>query len=359
MFGNVYRDKKILVTGHTGFKGSWLTKWLEILGADVCGLSLPNDQSLSHYSLLDLDCREFFTDIRDQEALNAVIQKLQPDFIFHLAAQSLVIPSYEDPIETWGTNVMGTAHILEAMRHTDSIQGGVMITTDKCYKNKESATGYSESDELGGHDPYSASKAACELVIGSFRSSFWEKGASPLIASARAGNVIGGGDWSDYRIIPDIVRALQAGETITLRNPQSVRPWQHVLESLSGYLMLGQKLLAGETQFATAYNFGPQSNDAIPVIDIVQKFQAEFTDLKYEIIGSDVEKRHETNLLKLNSSKAVKELKWLPVWDTVEGIHKTIEWYSAYISGGNVITARQIEDYCNHAVVKKLNWTQA
>ena len=358
MFGNIYKGKKILVTGHTGFKGSWMIQWLEMLGADVAGLSLPYiDHTPCHYRLLDCDVRDYYVDIRDLKTVKQVFKDFQPDFVFHMAAQSLVIPSYEDPIETWSSNVMGTAHVLEAMRQSDSVRGGVIITTDKCYKNKEQSAGYTETDELGGHDPYSASKAACELVIHSYRVSFFEdKKDSPLIASARAGNVIGGGDWSDYRIIPDIVRSLSSGTTLEIRNPQSTRPWQHVLESLSGYLLLGQKLLSGHHGFAKAYNFGPQENDTTPVIDIVDQFKVAFPGMNYRILTSETDKKHETQCLRLDSLLAVNDLSWHPVWNTNEGIKQTINWYMAYMANGDVLTKAQIDSYCAEAQSKKYDW---
>jgi len=359
MFSNIYDGKRVLVTGHTGFKGSWLTQWLSELGAAVCGISLPDDKGeKTHLSLLDVSIDDKRIDVRSAEDLSAALGVFKPDVVFHLAAQSLVIPSYEDPLETWSSNVMGTANILDAIRSCSSVKAAVMVTTDKCYKNKEWVWGYREVDELGGHDPYSASKAACELVVESFRSSFFsgDKGSAPLIASARAGNVIGGGDWSEYRIIPDIVRALESGETMVLRNPKSTRPWQHVLESLSGYLLLGQRLLEGESAFAKPYNFGPQNNEVVTVHEILQKFKDAFSQLNYKAEQPDADKLHETTLLKLDSSRAVKELEWQPVWNTEQAIAKTIAWYEAYLNDKSVVTLDQIKEYEKEAASKNVNW---
>ena len=278
MFRGVYKGKKVLVTGHTGFKGSWLSLWLIKLGAKVIGYALEPPTNSNHFELLNLDMVSIIGDIRDRDRLNAIFKKYKPEVVFHLAAQPLVRYSYINPVETFETNVMGTINVFEACRITESVKAIVNITSDKCYENKEWIWGYRESDPLGGYDPYSASKGCAELVTSSYRKSFfnpedYSKKHNTLLASARSGNVIGGGDWGKDRLIPDIVRAISKNEKLYIRNPKATRPWQHVLEPLSGYLFLGQMLLEGKTEFADAWNFGPNEGCHTDVETVVKKIK--------------------------------------------------------------------------------------
>ena len=256
-FGNVYRGRRVLVTGHTGFKGSWLALWLTELGADVTGCSLAPPTSPNHWDLLGLQIADHRLDVRDASAIARVVSQVRPEVVFHLAAQSLVRRSYREPLETWSTNVMGTANVLDACRQTAGVRAVVVVTSDKCYENQGWKRGYREDDRLGGHDPYSASKAATEMVAASYRGAFFGSKSTPLLATGRAGNVIGGGDWSEDRLLPDVVRAIAEGSTLEIRSPQATRPWQHVLEPLSAYLLLGQKLLEGRGECEGGWNFGP------------------------------------------------------------------------------------------------------
>ncbi len=307
-FDDVYRGKRVLVTGHTGFKGSWLTYWLERLGATVFGLSLPPETAPNHFDLLPFsNDRSAWVDIRQADQVRSALDAFRPDLVFHLAAQSLVRRSYRQPTDTFGTNVMGTLHVLEAVAATSSVRGVVCVTSDKVYMNAESRAGYVEEDRLGGHDPYSASKACSELVVESFRSSFlpirsFGQTHRCLVASARAGNVIGGGDWCEDRLIPDAARAVAQGQPIVVRNPRAVRPWQHVLEPLSGYLRLGQRLWEGEVAAAQAWNFGPEGDDEISVEEVLSEVARHWPELRIEIEGS-VGTFHETHFLKVVSTK--------------------------------------------------------
>jgi CDP-glucose 4,6-dehydratase len=343
---DIYRGKKVLVTGHTGFKGSWLSIWLCELGADVVGFSLEKSDNdfVFRNSGLKNHISDERGDINDLNSLKRVFDKFKPEIVFHLAAQPLVRRSYKEPSETLNTNIIGTAHVLECIKSSDSVKAGVLITTDKCYKNKEQAEGYKETDELGGHDPYSTSKACAELVIESYRKSFLSH-ADKLVASARAGNAIGGGDYAEDRLIPDCIRALKKGEIINIRNPSAVRPWQHVLEPLYGYLLLGRKLLEGKEVFAKAWNFAPDSDSAISV--------KETAELLIELWGkgewvhsNNDKKMHETKLLNLDATMAKKELGWCPRWDIRKAIEKTMEWYKES-EGNNAynLCAMQIKDY--------------
>lgn len=325
------------------------------MGAEVYGVSLEDNEPKSHYKLLkNLNVREYIQDIRDFDSIQKIIKDVNPDIIFHMAAQALVIPSYHDPLEAWSTNVMGTAHILEAARAANNVRAVISVTTDKCYKNKEWEQGYTEQDELGGSDPYSASKAGSELVIESYRQSFYNKTPSRLLASVRAGNVVGGGDWAEYRLIPDIIRAVESDSVIEVRNPMSVRPWQHVLESLSGYLLLGQKMIEGVGATSSAWNFGPDTNDTMTVQNILNQFQNEFDGLRWNDL-SDKDKLHETNYLKLDSSKSKTELNWQPIWSTSNCIQKTIDWYKSWMQG-DLITENQINAYISDARNNKIEW---
>ncbi len=348
MFADVFRNRRVLLTGHTGFKGSWLALWLQELGAQVTGLALNPETSPNHWDLLKLGTPDHRVDIRDTAKLSKVVRDAKPEIVFHLAAQALVRRSYKIPVETWDTNVMGTANLLDICRSVDSVKAIVVITTDKCYENKESAKGYTETDHLGGHDPYSASKAACEMVVASYRDAFFSK-ADVLIASARAGNVIGGGDWSEDRLIPDLVRAEDKGEELIVRSPSAMRPWQHVLEPLSGYLQLAQGLLEGKKEFAGPWNFGPEMKDAMTVSAILEKMQAKWKAVPDSTL-------HETTMLQLDSSKARKQLAWKSVLPMDQQLHMTAEWYRAFREQKIVISREQLQNYQNAARTAKAVW---
>jgi CDP-glucose 4,6-dehydratase len=322
---NIYTNKTVLITGHTGFKGAWLSIWLNKLGAKVIGFSLEkwdNDYLFNHGQLSEKIVDER-GDINDLKRIKEIFEKYNPEIVFHLAAQPLVRESYDIPVETFNTNIIGTVNVLECIRNSNSVKAGVMITTDKCYKNKEKDEGYTEEDELGGHDPYSASKACAELVIDSYRKSFFE---NKYIASVRAGNVIGGGDYSKDRLIPDCVNHIKNNEEIIIRNPTATRPWQHVLEPLYGYLLLGTKLLNGNKQFCQAYNFGPEKESIISVKEIVEKVIQTWGSGNWADLSREA-KKHETKTLSLNISKIKNELGWVPKWDIDETIKQTVEWY--------------------------------
>jgi CDP-glucose 4,6-dehydratase len=354
VFDGVFAGKKVLLTGHTGFKGSWLALWLQQLGAEVVGLSLSPSTEPNHWQLLDLQIEEYEQDIRDYAAVQKIVDHVQPNIVFHLAAQPLVRRSYTDPISTWATNVQGTAHVLEACRHTASVQAIVAVTTDKCYENQEWLWGYRENDRLGGHDPYSASKAGAELVAASYRQSYFSKESSPLLATARAGNVIGGGDWSEDRLIPDMVRASANGQSVEIRSPNATRPWQHVLESLSGYLLLGQRLLQRQPGFAEAWNFGPDESGNQTVSTVLSKLNQNWRGLRWHVTGTP--QLHEAGLLQLDSTKARSLLDWLPVWGLDEGLRRTADWYRLYLENGEVSTRQQLADYVDAAQLKRIGW---
>jgi len=335
---NRFQGKKVFITGHTGFKGSWLVQILSLLGATIKGYALAPDQKINLFDEIagaDL-CESVIHDIRDKEALKKAILDFQPDYVFHLAAQPLVRLSYEIPIDTFEVNVIGTANVLDALRFLDKKCAIVLITTDKVYHNNETEYAYKETDRLGGYDPYSSSKACCELVIDSYRNSFFntqheaEHGKS--IAVARAGNVIGGGDWSVDRLIPDIAKALHRDQEIVIRNPQAVRPWQHVIEPLFGYLELGAKLTDKPVEYSQAYNFGPYESDALTVEDMVQK-SIEIWGKGHYTPEINSMNPHEAGLLKLDIHKALNELDWKPVFKAEIAIQRTIDWYKKYYEG--------------------------
>ena len=332
---NTFRGKRVLITGDTGFKGSWLSLWLHQHGAQVFGFALPAEPN-SHFNALNLSnlIQHENGDVRDFTHLSTFIRQIQPEIIFHLAAQALVITSYADPKETFDTNVGGGINLLEAVRQTPGIRALVFITSDKCYQNKEIARGYIESDELGGHDPYSASKAAAELVFASYARSFFAQIPSFGAASARAGNVIGGGDWSTNRIIPDCVRALVSKTPIEVRNPNATRPWQHVLEPLSGYVTLGAKLFLHGGGNAGSWNFGPPETAVHTVKEVTEKAISEWGTGSLNITDSP-SGLHEAVLLQLNCEKARTELGWQPRWDFSRTMHETIQWYRQFADGMN------------------------
>lgn len=327
-----YRNKRVLITGHTGFKGSWLALLLRELGAEVSGFALDPAGERDNFVLCDLsgDIRDIRGNICDTDALFRAFEEVRPEIVFHLAAQPLVRESYRIPVETYSVNVMGTINVLEAIRRTPDCRAGVMITTDKCYENDERSAGYRETDPLGGYDPYSSSKGACEIAISSWRRSFLAP-AGVGIASARAGNVIGGGDWAKDRIVPDIIRSLESGSPVVLRNPGSVRPWQHVLEPLRGYLMLGCRLYQEPEKFASAWNFGPESGSFAPVSRLTELL-LKYMDRSDEPVTVPVcaDAPHEAKMLTLDISKARRELDWHPVLDLEKSAELTAHWYKLY-----------------------------
>jgi CDP-glucose 4,6-dehydratase len=356
LFEDCYRGRRVLITGHTGFKGSWLSLWLKQMGASVSGLALAPATMPNHWDLLQLKLPEHRLDIRNDADVLQVVQNTAPDIVFHLAAQPLVRRSYRAPLETWSTNVNGTANILEACRQTPSVRAIVVITTDKCYENQEWSWGYREIDRLGGHDPYSASKAAAEILIASYRNAFFCEKNAPLLASARAGNVIGGGDWSEDRLIPDLIRAISSNKSLEIRSPHATRPWQHVLESLSGYLTLGQALLQGKRDFADAWNFGPDQDGNRSVEAVLNALQSHWSALHWHI--AEEKQPHEANLLYLDNSKAKSFLRWRPVWTFTQTIATTASWYRQFLLDGNTPSLLQIDDYVAAARTAGLPWAE-
>lgn len=361
-FKDIYRGKHVLVTGHTGFKGSWLSFLLIELGAKVIGYALEPPTKPSHFELLKLDMISIIGDIRDRDKLYSTFRTYKPEIVFHLAAQPLVRYSYINPVETFEINVIGTINVFEACKNTDTIRAILNITSDKCYENREWVWGYRENDAMGGFDPYSASKGCAELVTSSYRRSFFNpddygRKHNILLASARSGNVIGGGDWGEDRIIPDIVKAISKNKKLYIRNPDATRPWQHVLEPLSGYLVLGQRLLEGKKEFADAWNFGPSEEDLIAVKTVVDEFKIRWDKLNYEI-GINTEKLHEAGLLKLDCSKAHTLLKWRPNWNFKEALDMTVTWYREYYENGRLLSAKQLEEYIKSAKMKNVIWTK-
>lgn len=347
-----YRNRRVLVTGHTGFKGAWLTVWLKQLGSVVTGLSLEPDSdrpSLFEAAGVADGMQSMIVDIREADALETIVKETSPEIIFHLAAQSLVIESYKSPIETFSTNVMGTTHVLEAAGKVDSVRAVVSVTSDKCYRNQGLHRAYNEEDTLGGTDPYSASKAAAEIVIASYRHAFGRNG--PLLASARSGNVIGGGDWADNRLVPDIVRALAAARQPTIRNPASVRPWQYVLEPLAGYLLLAHSLVTHGRTSAEGWNFGPPEESQVSVGELAQLFVDAWGagDVALPIAsGTGDVNGKEAAELRLDSSKARKRLGWKSMMNNHEAVAATIDWYHTYYDARNSmtdLTINQVSSY--------------
>lgn len=354
LFDRFYRNKRVLVTGHTGFKGSWLSIWLHALGAEVIGVALDPATERDNFVLsgigkkIEADIR---ADIRDGERMKRIFAEYRPEIVFHLAAQPLVRLSYECPVETYQTNVMGTVNILEAIRATDSVKVGVMITTDKCYENKEQLWGYRENEPMGGYDPYSSSKGAAEIAIASWRRSFFnpsnyaQHGKS--IASVRAGNVIGGGDWALDRIIPDCIRALEAGRPIDIRSPKAIRPWQHVLEPLGGYMLLAEKMWNAPTEYCEGWNFGPRAESISTVWEVAEKVIKHYGSGTLRDL-SDPNALHEAKLLMLDISKAKFRLGWEPRMDIDRTIAKTVDWYKNYRKEEPYeLCLRQIGEYIN------------
>lgn len=348
-----YKDKKVFITGHTGFKGSWLCIMLHLFGAKVYGYALnpPTKPSLYEVACIDEFITSFIGDIRDYSKLLHVLQEVQPEIIIHMAAQPLVRDSYVNPIDTYAINVMGTVNLLEAVRHTTSVKAVINVTTDKCYENKEWFWGYRENEPMGGYDPYSNSKGCSELVTSSFRSSFfnpldYNKKHTVSIASARAGNVIGGGDWAEDRLIPDFIRAIQHNEKVKIRSPYSIRPWQHVLEALSGYLTLGKLLYQKGCEFGEGWNFGPDDNDAKTVEWIISQMCTLWGGSSTYELDTNLQP-HEATYLKLDCSKAKAKIGWYPKWNIEITLQKIIEWVQAYDKGENMrqFCEKQIYEY--------------
>ena len=347
MFNNIYHNKRVFLTGHTGFKGSWLSLWLTALGAKVCGYSLAPNTVPSMYEELKIGDRiekSVIGNLLDFEKLQKEINDFQPEIIFHLAAQPLVRLSYSEPILTYQTNVIGTLNVLEAARRCSSVKAFVNVTTDKCYENREIARGYKEDEPMGGYDMYSSSKGCVEIMSSSFRRSFLENGYA--MATARAGNVIGGGDWALDRLIPDCIKAINNGQKIEIRNPIAVRPWQHVLEPLSGYLLLGEKLLQEGNKYAEGFNFGPNEESVLRVAEVADKVCKFYG--KGEVVIHKKDNLHEANLLMLNIEKAEKVLGWTPTYTADKAIEETVNWYKYFYEGKKDLyefTVKQIKGY--------------
>jgi CDP-glucose 4,6-dehydratase len=347
-----WRNRRVLITGHTGFKGSWLTLWLDRLGAKATGLALAPPAGPNLFELTDVGshCSSVFADIRDLDKVQHAINQSRPEIVFHLAARSLVRESYRSPIDTFSTNVLGTANILEAIRNSTNVRAVVVVTSDKCYENTEQSVGYRESDAMGGCDPYSASKGAAELVTASFRCSFFHAAKSPAVASARAGNVIGGGDFAADRLIPDCVRAARDGHSIAIRNPNSTRPWQFVLDPLHGYIDLAERLFGHGRSYAEPWNFGPAEHDVHTVREICEQFASMLASGGRPVtldLSQQADQPHEAGLLHLDTSKARERLHWAPVLPVKDAVTMTASWYVEYLKNGDVaaITRSQIDSF--------------
>lgn len=332
-----WQGKKVFLTGHTGFKGSWLALWLQSMGAQVQGFALmpPTTPALFDVANVVKGMQSCIGDIRDLQAITHSMVGFNPDVLIHMAAQPLVRLSYREPLQTYATNVMGTLHVLEAARLCPNLRAIVNVTTDKCYENREWEWGYREDEPMGGHDPYSNSKGCVELITASYRNSFFNTPHAAALASARAGNVIGGGDWAEDRLIPDILRAFEKGQPVTVRNPQATRPWQHVLEPLSGYLVLAEHLWKNGHQFAQGWNFGPKDEDARPVEWILNYMVDSWGDGAHWQLDRDSHP-HEANYLKLDISKARARLNWAPTWNLEKTLSRIVQWHRAFLSGADI-----------------------
>jgi CDP-glucose 4,6-dehydratase len=358
MFDDFYKNKKVLITGHTGFKGSWLSIWLNHLGAEVIGIALDPKTERDLFMLAGLDGKitDYREDIRNLDGILKIFNKEKPEIVFHLAAQALVLPSYDNPVATFETNILGTVNILEACRNLESVKEAVVVTTDKVYENKEQLSGYRENDSLGGYDPYSASKAGAEIVTQSYMRSFF---CSDLlserlksVASARAGNVIGGGDWSINRIIPDCIRSLEQNKPVIVRNPDAIRPWQHVLEPLFGYLLLGYRMSENSHKYSGAWNFGPEETDMINVKSLVEAIIKFWGNGNWES-DNKFNKPHEAGILRLDINKSKSSLGWSPVLNFDKAVQMTIDWYKNYSRRGACqICLDQIKEYSNICSLK-------
>lgn len=352
LFGGIYNNKRVLVTGHTGFKGSWLSFWLNKMGAEVAGLSLAPNTKPSHFEILDCEYKSYEVDIRDQKKVTKVFEDFCPEIVFHMAAQPLVRLAYELIDETFETNVLGSLRVYEACRHSESVKSIISITTDKVYENLEQDRPFVESDPLGGKDPYSASKAAMEILSSSYRHSFLDKEKKMTVV--RAGNVIGGGDWSKDRLIPDLVLAANEKRVVEIRSPNAVRPWQHVLDCLSGYLLVGQLNFNRSPILSNAYNFGPSVDERITVKEVIEIFN-KYIGVDYKIETADL---YESTILRLDCSKATNDFSWQPLWDANVALEKTALWYSRFYEHGEVSTNKDLLDYINAAEAKNLVWTK-
>ena len=361
IFGGFWKGRRVFLTGHTGFKGAWLSLWLEQLGAEVHAFALPPEPGRTLFGtarVADAVKRSTFGDIRDPAALRPAMEAAAPEVVIHLAAQSLVRRSYRDPVATWDTNVLGTIQVMEAARRLGSVRSMVLITTDKCYENREWPWGYREDDAFGGHDPYSSSKGAAEIAISSWRRSFFSAPGSAGVASARAGNVIGGGDWSEDRIVCDLVRAQERGEPLVLRNPGATRPWQYVLEPLGGYLHLARRLFEHGARDAEGWNFGPSDESAITVGDLARQLTRHWG--RGQVVENpDPNAPHEAGWLKLDCSKARQRLGWRWLWDIDRTLEETASWYRSFAEGrpARELCLAQIERYQEDAAASKLPWT--
>lgn len=366
-FDHAFEGKTVLVTGHTGFKGSWLALWLQELGAKVIGFSLAPPTVPSNFVAANIanGMTDIRGDVRDFEAVSNIIDTYQPSVIFHLAAQPLVLVGYQNPKETFDVNVGGTVNVLEAARHCSSVKAMVMVTTDKCYENKEWLWGYRENDTLGGQDPYSASKSMAEQAVYSYQKAFFSESHQAAVASVRAGNVIGGGDFSEHRIVPDCMKALMQNQSVNVRNPKSVRPWLNVLDPLSGYLQLAAKLLREKHAYAGAWNFGPLENKAITVQDLVEKAIHLWGNGSWIYTG-DVNAKAEMGLLRLNWDKAANQLDWQPAYTWIEAIKETVDWFKAFdhhrrmpgVADMRSVCLEHIQAYTAHANHLNHSWTK-
>lgn len=359
MFNGIFRDKKVLLTGNTGFKGSWLAIWLLELGSEVYGYALPPRTDRDNYLITGLASKIHHKngDVRNLEALKTYFQEVRPDFAFHLAAQPLVLESYKNPHATFETNIIGTVNFFEAVRNTDSVEVAINITSDKCYKNQEWIWGYRETDPMGGSDPYSASKGCSEIITDAYLKSFFLDNASCKVASVRAGNVIGGGDWAENRIVPDFFRSIIENKPLVIRNPYAVRPWQHVLEPLSGYLALCQKLYEEGNKYSGGWNFGPASEGNYSVLDLIRKIQS-LLGIGDVTFDNNIQKPYETNFLSLDISKAINHLSWRPVLNFTETAQFTVDAYRADLKmeGNYQQRASQILKYVSKALECNIGW---
>jgi CDP-glucose 4,6-dehydratase len=345
-----WKDKKVLVTGHTGFKGSWLSLWLQKLNANVCGFSksIPTNPSMFEIANVGKDMQSITGDVRDFDNVNSTIEEFQPEIIIHMAAQSIVLKSYDDPLETYTTNVIGTLNLFEAVRRNNKTRVIINVTSDKCYEDSGLGIPFKESDPIGGYDPYSSSKGCSEIMTSSFRNSFFNPQRysehKVALASTRAGNVIGGGDWAEFRLIPDMIKGIQGGKIVNIRNQNYIRPWQFVLEPLNGYLMLSEKLWKEGPSYSQAWNFGPLQNEKKTVSYLISRFTEEFSELK---IKHEENKAHESESLTLDSTKARDELGWRNKLDLEKTVSCTVEWYKKFLEGKNMkeFSYQQIENF--------------